>query len=74
MADIPARLFQYPHNIGAGTVEMSVQSPFEPAGSGSHIAQTTKAGGYPTGSSRSVRRFASVTVKGYAANGLSSRP
>ena len=32
MADIPARLFQYPHNIGAGTVEMSVQSPFEPAG------------------------------------------
>ena len=29
-----------------------------------------KAGGCPTGSSRSVRRFARVTVKGYAANGL----
>ena len=38
--------------------------------SGSHIAQTTKAGGCPTGSSRSARRFARVTVKGYAANGL----
>ena len=49
---------------------MRVQRPFERAGSGSHIAQTTKAGGCPTGSSRSVRWFARVTVKGYAANGL----
>ena len=59
-----------PTTCGAGTVEMRVQRPFERAGSGSHIAQTTKAGGCPTGSSRSVRRFARVTVKGYAANGL----